>query len=125
MWKSRKICGKLVTIVVASLLLCRTLAGQTEAPATPGSVVAGSAAEAERLWPLNKTNWVRNLVAADQLLPRIQPYEVEHEGTPNTVDEAAFDVARYDSPLAYARASDLATRAGLDGLAGKRVLDFG
>ncbi len=94
-------------------------------PAQPGSIVKQMAGEAERLQPQIESEWVREWAkTAGQLAP-VEPFEVTLDERVRRIDEEFFYVGRFGTPLAYARALDIAAAHGLEGIAGKRVLDFG
>lgn len=90
-----------------------------------GSIVAEMTAQGERVGSLVKHAWVRQWIEAASRLPAQQPRTVTVEGREVVVDESLYYYSRYGSPLAYARALDLACEAGFDPKAGSRVLDFG
>jgi SAM-dependent methyltransferase len=115
------------------------------APAV-GVTVAKIREEAAALAPLVKTELVKEfLAAAAELLPQA-PRLLWHDGAKahfytdaeaarldeasrralyaQTVDEELYYVDRFGTPVAYARPLEILD-LGKDGLAGKRVLDFG
>jgi hypothetical protein len=65
----------------------------------------------------------RRQALSDEAYARLAPHE-RHGLVRQELTDASY-YAKYSSPLAYARALDLAARFGLDGLAGKKIVDFG
>ncbi len=117
-----------IHLVGCVLLAIASIAPSQEAkpePAQPGSVVKQLTADADNVAPLVMSGWVREWCRAASKLPSIAPFKVKVKERELLVDEGLFYSGRYGSPLAYARALDLAASHGLDGLAGRRVLDFG
>jgi hypothetical protein len=116
-------------------------------PQAQEALRARLAAEAAALEPLVEADWVRAFMRGGDALPGLATRvvhrspdrtrvladpdfarlpEAEREGWKRieATEELAY-VGGFGTPLAYARALDLAAQAGLDGLAGRRVLDFG
>ncbi len=115
-------------------------------PASPGSVVAELALEAEAMARVVGSPTSRLFLAAAKGLPPIRPRAVlRDEKTreaftdaqadalpedrraalkPLTLDERFYYLTRYGTPMAYARAIDLAAEQGFQP-AGSRILDFG
>jgi SAM-dependent methyltransferase len=113
-------------------------------PAAPGAIVEKLRADAHAAAALCRVPWVREFLAATADLPSIAPRalyrdsgktrfytEAQFAALPEAerralvrvaVDEEFYYTTRYGSPIAYCRALDL---IGVDGVAGKRVLDFG
>jgi SAM-dependent methyltransferase len=103
--------------------------------------------DAEALAPLVTTGLAREFLKASSTLPAVRPRTLYYDPTTKTymteqaaakldaeerdklqkqpVDETFYYNTRYGSPLAYARPLELLGKAGLDGLAGRKVLDFG
>jgi SAM-dependent methyltransferase len=102
--------------------------------------------EAKALEPLVASPLARSFLRATPGLPSIAPrklfldeagksYLSDAEAAavgekrrslkPVPVDEEFYYTTKYGSPLAYARAIDLLGRAGLEDVAGRKVLDFG
>jgi SAM-dependent methyltransferase len=99
---------------------------QEPAPADNFDVTKQLGEEASAVEPLVQAHWVREWLKLGSRLPRVKPYTVSlGDGNDILVDERLFYVGHYGTPLAYARVLDLAAASGLDGLRGKRVLDFG
>lgn len=115
---------------------------------TPSSetVVQEIRRQARDLEPMVRAPWVVDFLRATAALPAIAPRaiykdpggafltEAEAARLPVPargrlqrieVDEETYYYGRYGSPLPYARPLDLLAAAGVDGVAGKRVLDFG
>ena len=115
------------------------------APAV-GETVAGIRKEAAALAPLVKTELAREFLAAAADLPPQAPRRLWHDAGkahfytdadaarlgegerralyPKDVDEELYYVDRFGTPAAYARPLEI-LGLGKDGLAGKRVIDFG
>src|SRR5262249_15495388 len=111
------------------------------------SPVAKIRDEARAMSGLIQTEWVKDwLAGADQLAPRetrtvyvagdrsraldedawrALPEMQRAALTARTFDEEGYYETGYGTPIAYARAYDLVGRAGLYGISGKKVLDFG
>jgi SAM-dependent methyltransferase len=123
--------------------------GQAQAP-QEGAGPAGVALvrrDAEALRPLATAGLTRRFLDATADLPAVGPRtlyrdpargqflseaEADRSGpdarralTPVTVDETGYYHTRYGSPLAYALPLEVLGRAGVDDLAGRKVLDFG
>jgi hypothetical protein len=102
--------------------------------------------EARALDELVEVQWVRMFLAASFLLPPVEPRTVyvrgreaaftpdefaaldesDREGLePQELDEAYYYTTRYGTPLAYARALEVADRFGFHEPSGTRILDFG
>ena len=102
--------------------------------------------EARALDPLVDVQWVRMFLAASFLLRPVETRtlyvrgrdaavtadeyaaldEAAREGLePRELDEAYYYTTRYGTPLAYARALELADRFGFENPSGTRILDFG
>lgn len=94
-------------------------------PAEPGSVVAQLARDAEAVEPLVESAAIKAWCRAAEKLPTVKPLEVKVNDKAIAVDEALYYTGRYGSPLAYARAFDIAAEQGLTTFEQKRVLDFG
>ena len=130
------------------LALVFALAAPTYAAAPDStSQVSVLGAEATALRPLFRSALARAFLDATPRLPRIEPRVVfcdsartrcwtaaEAAALPDTLrarlverllDERFYYVTRYGSPLAYARALEILSQAGLRDLRGKRVADFG
>jgi SAM-dependent methyltransferase len=103
--------------------------------------------DSRALTPLVRSPWVRRFLDATRHLPKITPRRLYHDPERTQyfteaearrlpdpvrkklrelkVDEEYYYSTRYGSPLAYARALDLAAGAGFSGLRGRKILDFG
>ena len=119
--------------------------GQASAVVAEG--VESLVAEAERLLPLIETDAVRELLAGVPHLPAVEtrtfyvrrkPFGAvsaeAYRNLPRTerdgFSKVSWGTERYYAPmfgtaLAYARALDVAAKAGLDTYTGKRIFDFG
>jgi hypothetical protein len=125
------------------LLLCAACATSGKPPASYVMVMRRDVAA---VVPAVESQWVREVLARAAELPSRAPRVVWRDASHNrAVSDAALSTlspkdreglareafddesyyAKYSSPLAYARMLDLAARLGLDGLAGKKVVDFG
>ncbi len=103
--------------------------------------------EANALMPLAQSDLAKRFLAATDSLPAIAPRTVyvnemtreyfspaEFAALPEAtrvrlnkteLDEFRYYYTKYGSPLAFFRALDIATSAGVTDIAGKRILDFG
>ncbi|MFO0961017.1 MAG: hypothetical protein U0800_26850 [Isosphaeraceae bacterium] len=103
--------------------------------------------DAESMASLVTTAPARDFLKAAATLPTIQPRTIHHDPDRKAyltaaerekldperrdalkalpVDESFYYNTRYGSPLAYARPLELLGKAGLEGLAGRKVADFG
>jgi SAM-dependent methyltransferase len=119
----------------------------TSLPATELTGRARLVQDARALAPMVHSAWVRRFLAATRRLPHIAARRLYHTAdakryyteaqarrlSPEArsalkvleVDEEYYYSTRYGSPLAYSRALDLAAEQGLEGITGRRVLDFG
>lgn len=93
--------------------------------AKPGDVVAQLAAEVADTETVISNAWVIDWMKQVGKLPAVEARQVESNGKQITIDEGMFYYARYGSPLAYARALDLAATSGFEAAPGSRVFDFG
>jgi hypothetical protein len=129
--------------LVSLLLICALRAQQAEAPAAP-SVLETLRAEAAALQPLASSDLVRAFLTATAALPEVQPRTVYANAdrsqwhsagqaaglapderaalTERTLDASFYWNTRYGTPVAYARALDLAAQHGF---ASGAVVDFG
>lgn len=132
--------------LVVMLAASPALAADATAPDS-ASPVARLQAEAAALRPLFRTAVVGSFLDAAAKLPRIEPRTIfcdsartrcwtsaEVEALPDTLrarlvertlDERFYYDTRYGSPLAYARALEILAQAGVRGVRGKRIADFG
>ncbi|MBN1773751.1 MAG: hypothetical protein JXB32_20990 [Deltaproteobacteria bacterium] len=136
--------------VFAALLLMPRAAGAAVSVEDPGlpdtPTLRTLRADARALDPLVEAQWVRMFLAASFLLPPVEPRtvyvrgrdaaytaeeyaaldEAAREGVePRELDEAYYYTTRYGTPLAYARALEVADRFGFSDPTGRRILDFG
>ena len=93
--------------------------------AAPGSIVAKIAADADRVSATVQNDWVKKWLATASRLPPVEPKQIKVNDKAVDVDESLFYYSRYGSPLAYARALDLACQAGFEPKPGSRFFDFG
>src|SRR5206468_2104546 len=111
------------------------------------SAVAELQREARSLEPLAGSALGRRFLARTPQLRHVAPRTVFHDSTrirywsaaeaaalptttrdsllSRTLDEGFYYTTRYGSPLAYLRPLELLAAAGLDDLAGKKIVDFG
>ncbi|MBL8516843.1 MAG: hypothetical protein JNM76_07715 [Betaproteobacteria bacterium] len=113
----------------------------------PSAAVKRLQAESRALQPLVSTRLANDFLAETRNLPNREPRTIFQD--PRTsqyyskaesaklapevastlravmMDEERYYFTKYGSPLAYARALELAGENGIESLAGKRVLDFG
>ncbi len=94
-------------------------------PAKEGEVVAQLAKGIGSVNSVVSSPWVKEWVTSVSSLPPIQPHIVQFKGKELMIDEAIYYSSRYGSPLAYARALDLAVGAGFKADRGSRIFDFG
>jgi SAM-dependent methyltransferase len=118
----------------------------TTAAAPADETLARIRKQAEELEPLLESALAKDFVRATASLPPVRERVLHHDAGGRWLtgaqlaalppaERAGFEEERggsdlfyethYGSPLAYARAIDLAAKAGLASVAGKRVLDFG
>ncbi|MCY2977374.1 MAG: hypothetical protein NTU79_01750 [Planctomycetota bacterium] len=115
----------------ASLLLLAVIAftcvAQQEKiePTKPGEIVARLVRDVADTESIVSNAWVVEWLKQVGKLPQIEPTTSNVNGKEVVIDESLFYFARYGSPLAYARALDLAVTAGFEGAPGSRVFDFG
>lgn len=100
-------------------------AQETQTAAKPGSVVAEIAAEVEKVSPAIQGKWTQSWIAKAGELPPVEPFLIKAGEREVTIDESLFYSGRYGSPLAYARAFDLAEGLGFSLAEGGKVFDFG
>jgi SAM-dependent methyltransferase len=103
--------------------------------------------DANAVRTLVRSPWVHRFLDAAAGLPRVEERVIYHDTgytrfytaeemrilpraartafVPFAVGEEYYYSTRYGSPISYARPFDLAATAGFDGVAGKRILDFG
>lgn len=119
----------------------------TQAQVPKDETLARFDVEARAIAPLVESAWVKDFLRATSLLPPASPRVLHHdknkeryytaaeyaalapESREGLVEEKGaselFYETHYGTPLAYARALDLAAKAGLTSVRGKRILDFG
>ena len=111
------------------LLACVVLAGecssQEKTPAKAGDILTKLSSEVDAAKPLVTHPWVAEWMSTVGKLPPIEPRTISYNQKEMIVDEAMYYSGRYGSPVAYARALDLATSAGFQGGVPCRVFDFG
>jgi SAM-dependent methyltransferase len=105
------------------------LGQEAQLPAEPGTVVAKFSSAVPQVQSLVKGAWTKNWIRNVADLPVVQPRKFEFNGQEIHADEATYYSDRYGSPLAYARALDLAEEHGFrpqpNAQAKTKVLDFG
>jgi SAM-dependent methyltransferase len=94
-------------------------------PRAPGEIVSQLSARVEAATPLVKSDWVKSWMATLAKLPPIEARTIQVGDREIVADEELFYTTRYGTPLAYARAFDLACEHGFQPGLGTRVLDFG
>lgn len=120
-------CATLLGSACGSAPADRTGDSHPEPPASFASpLIQSFADEAERLRPQFADNaFVMRFLDQARRLPARPDRTVTIDGVPRTFDEEFYYAARWGTPLAYARAVDLATRSGARFGSGARWLDFG
>ena len=93
--------------------------------AAPRQGTAGIRAQAASLRPVVASPLAQRFLDAADLLPSIRRRTITLAGATRVVDEEYFYTTRYGTPLAYTRPLELLARAGLDDVAGRRIVDFG
>jgi len=120
---------RFTAILVATLGLStsasRSHAQETASAAAPGSVIAELAKEIESVQPFVAGAWTKEWISEVAHLDKVQPRKIKIKDREILVDESLFYSGRYGSPLAYARAFDLAEKHGFAPDAGAKVFDFG
>lgn len=140
-----RLLGAYLLLTLLPLAGCAPLRTPGRRPA-PEPVVQEIRRQARDLLPMVRAPWVADFLRATAALPEIAPRAIyKGEGgaflteaeaarlSPAArarlgrieVNEEVYYYGRYGSPLPYARPLDLLAGAGLAGIAGKRVLDFG
>ena len=94
-------------------------------PAKAGEVIAKLALELDAAKLVVSNPWVIEWMSNVGKLPKVEPRTIPYNNKELVVDEELFYTGRYGSPLAYARALDLAVSAGFEGKAAARIFDFG
>ena len=135
-------------VLVSALLHAAASIARGPAPAPEDrSAVAELQREARSLEPLAGSALGRRFLAGTAQLRHVAPRTVFHDSArtrywsateaaalpattrdsllARTIDEGFYYTTRYGSPLAYLRSLDLLAAAGLDDLAGKKIVDFG
>ncbi len=130
-----------------SILLCSLVATALAAQEAEPAGVARIRRDAEALAPQFATPLARKFLGAGASLPAVGPRAIYHDPATKAfrterdvagldaaareglkklpVDEGFYYNTRYGSPLAYARPLELLGAAGLDGLDGRKLVDFG
>lgn len=98
---------------------------KTASQTKPGEAIAKLSAEADLVKKVVSNPWVIEWVSKAIELPTVETQTVSFNGKELIVDEEMFYYGRYGSPLAYARALDLAVSAGFRGENAARIFDFG
>ena len=98
---------------------------ETQSAALPGSVIKKHAGEIDQVQPFVSGNWTKQWVAQVAQLEKIRPRKIQVGEREILVDESLFYSGRYGSPLAYARALDLAEKYGFAPQSSTKVFDFG
>lgn len=115
--------------LVAVASICGALVAALGAGCAAPVGLAGLRRDAAAMRPLVSTPLACAFVGAVPSLPSIAPHEVRwragDEAKSRRVDEEFYYTTRYGTPLAYARPYDLIAARGLDGVRGKRIVDFG
>jgi len=102
------------------------LYGQKAAePAVPGAVVAKLQQEIEKVLPGVQGVWTKSWLEEVGRLGKVEPKKIKLGEREIFVDESLFYSGRYGSPLAYARALDLAEKHGFAPSKGAKIFDFG
>lgn len=102
------------------------LYGQEAAePAVPGTVVAELQQEIAKVLPGVQGVWTKSWMEEVGRLSKVDPKKIKLGEREILVDESLFYSGRYGSPLAYARALDLAEKHGFAPKKGDKVFDFG
>lgn len=128
----------------ASVPTAPTLPVAAPAPHTPERIVSEIRRQARSLSSMVQSPWVRDFLLATSALPEISTRVIYSDGAgafyPSLeaaplvarpglrrveVDEESYYYGKLGTPLSYARPLDLLARAGVDHIAGLRVLDFG
>ncbi|MEQ1826768.1 MAG: hypothetical protein ABL921_12515 [Pirellula sp.] len=108
-------------------VFCNAILAQETSPLPPaaaGSIVAKIADDVAAVEGVISNQWVMDWLKTAKGLAAIQPTKVSLNGKEVSVDESLYYM-RYGSPLAYARALDLAITAGFEATPNSRVFDFG
>lgn len=124
---SLRFMATLFALVVVPSLPCMPWAhGQEkQPPAGPGTHIAKLAEAVPAVQTLVKGPWTKNWVSQVTRLPSIEPTKLAVNEREVAVDEAFYYSGRFGSPLAYARALDLAEQHGFQPSPQARVVDFG
>ena len=99
--------------------------GQDAQPPQPGATVEKLSSVVPEVQALVAGPWTKRWCESIAKLSPIAPKSISWNGKEVVIDEAMFYSARYGSPLAYARALDLAERNGFRPQENARVVDFG
>ncbi len=134
-------------VLTVPVILLTLIPPHVHAAAPADSIVRALRDQARALTPLARTPLARSFLAATSALPtpsektvffdptaglfyreaeiRSLPDSIRVRLQSRTYDGQYYYQTRYGSPLNYTRAIELVAQAGLTGLKGKRVLDFG
>ena len=143
-WLFFAVLAQAAAVVPASEMQSTGVSGS--APARD-SVLEQIHKDAAVLIPHLRAAWVHRFLLATSELPPIEPRTVYHDSTrtrywtateaaalPDSeksklvqrrLDEEFYYTTRYGSPLAYSRLFQILAEAGLDDVAGKKIVDFG
>lgn len=114
------------SVVIATTCICGQVCSQeTQTAALPGSVIKKHAGEIAQVQPFLSGEWTKRWVAEVAQLEKVRPRTIQVGEREILVDESLFYSGRYGSPLAYARALDLAEKHGFAPQSGSKVFDFG
>lgn len=112
-------------LFVASSPFSSLRSQETQTAAKPGSIVAEIKGEIEKVTPIIKGKWTQAWIGRAGDLPPVKPFLIKAGERDVTIDESLFYSGRYGTPLAYARAFDLAESLGFAPTEGGKVFDFG
>lgn len=119
------ICGW-VKLALTFSTVSLTVSGQeTRPPAEPGSAVKRMTESLDKVTPLLKGKWTQQWATKVGELQPVKPRLVKVGEKEISVDESLYYDGRYGSPLAYARAMDLAEEFGFAPDSGGKIFDFG
>ena len=136
-----------VALLLGFGLMCLSPMSRAADPPPGESAVSTLRSEAQALKPLVESRLARDFLGATSGLPNIAPRKIWLDEAKKTylseadagslsevdrrmlklvtVDESLYYNTKYGSPLAYSRPIDLLGRAGLEGVSGRKILDFG
>jgi hypothetical protein len=116
--------ASLTTFVCLAYIATDGVAQEKPGTVAPGSIVAKIVQEVPSVETIISNAWVIEWMRTCHQLPTVEPIQAMLNGKDVSIDEST-SYMRYGSPLAYARALDLAVTAGFEGSPGSRVFDFG